>query len=145
MDNNIPVVEMTRCICGQYHPVSDCEVVVIRIVKGKNCDLNAKAVTTTGNNGVPTITPASSGPTGSIFPAALMPSEAHDTVKTVEVPRPPVSPEVAKMTPEELRKAESLHKLKQDPFAKLFFGNMIPNDHPDFERLGAKEIRRTTG
>lgn len=31
---------MAKCEgCGEYHPVADCEIVVIKIVKGKGCGL----------------------------------------------------------------------------------------------------------
>ena len=40
MSQDIPTVEMAKCEgCGQYHPVSECEVVIIKMVKGKNCPL----------------------------------------------------------------------------------------------------------
>lgn len=28
--------------CGEYHPVSDCEIVIIKIIKGKNCALTKR-------------------------------------------------------------------------------------------------------
>jgi hypothetical protein len=41
MSIEIPTVEMAKCEgCGQYHPVEECEIVVIRMVKGKNCPIN---------------------------------------------------------------------------------------------------------
>lgn len=37
---NMETKEMAKCEgCGEYHPIEDCEVVTIRIVKGKHCDL----------------------------------------------------------------------------------------------------------
>src|ERR1035437_1493405 len=40
--------EMLRCDgCGGYHPVDECEVVVLRLVKGKNCELNTSRPTET--------------------------------------------------------------------------------------------------
>lgn len=36
------IKEMMKCDgCGQYHPVEDCEVVVVKMIKGKGCSLEA--------------------------------------------------------------------------------------------------------
>lgn len=54
---SIPIVEMVRCeITGNLFPASECEVVVIKIIKSKNTDINSynpfsqakREVTTTG-------------------------------------------------------------------------------------------------
>ena len=38
----LPVQEMIRCDgCGEYHPLSECEVVVIKMIKGKNCSIGS--------------------------------------------------------------------------------------------------------
>lgn len=41
---NIPTVEMIKCEgCNGYHPLEDCEVVVIRVIKGKACPMPSAA------------------------------------------------------------------------------------------------------
>lgn len=38
--------EMIKCEgCGQYHPIEDCEVVIIKIIKGKQCAMPAQGQT----------------------------------------------------------------------------------------------------
>lgn len=45
MSIEIPTVEMAKCEgCGEYHPVEECEIVVIRIVKGKGCSLPSNKI-----------------------------------------------------------------------------------------------------
>ena len=36
----LPTSELYKCEgCGSYHPLSECEVVIIRMIKGKDCEL----------------------------------------------------------------------------------------------------------
>ncbi len=42
LDKNIPEVEMVRCeVTGKLYPASECEIVVIKIVKSKQADINS--------------------------------------------------------------------------------------------------------
>jgi hypothetical protein len=37
--------EMCLCdSCGDYHPVEDCEVVVVKMIVGKNCDIKKRDI-----------------------------------------------------------------------------------------------------
>lgn len=36
--------EMIKCEgCGEYHPLEECEIVIIKIIKGKNCVMPSQA------------------------------------------------------------------------------------------------------
>lgn len=40
--SEMPTREMIKCEgCGDYHSLDECETVIIRIVKGKNCELKS--------------------------------------------------------------------------------------------------------
>ncbi|MHB8483587.1 MAG: hypothetical protein ACYDBV_12775 [Nitrospiria bacterium] len=73
-----------KCTCGEYHPEDECEIVLIKIVKGKKCQLNAKLLDTTTTEKAATV--ASKIPT-SVFksPQSTQPVvvEAADTSKTL--------------------------------------------------------------
>ena len=46
-EGKIDSVEMVKCeACGQFHKVTECEIVTIKIVKGKDCALGAGAIFT---------------------------------------------------------------------------------------------------
>ncbi len=45
LPKGLETTEMVNCQgCGEYHPITDCEIVVIRVIKGKNCQLNQKSI-----------------------------------------------------------------------------------------------------
>ena len=52
----MPSKQVYKCEgCGEYHDAEDCEVVVIKVIKGKNCKIGAvfqKPVTVPYDNGV---------------------------------------------------------------------------------------------
>jgi hypothetical protein len=44
---SLPSSEMVLCqSCGQYHKIEDCEVVVIKMIKGKHCEMKPTAPAT---------------------------------------------------------------------------------------------------
>jgi hypothetical protein len=52
LPKELQTTEMILCQgCGEFHPVTECEVVVVKIVKGKNCQLNQKSIFGTSTTG----------------------------------------------------------------------------------------------
>lgn len=49
----IPIIEMVRCeVTGKLFPASECEVVVIKIIKSKNADINTYSPIMTHTTGL---------------------------------------------------------------------------------------------
>lgn len=121
MSIEIPTVEMAKCEgCGEYHPVEECEIVVIRIVKGKNCSLPSNRVVEPRRLQVDAQRVASESHASRMQVA----SESQFESK-VEEPAQPVT-----VAP------------KRTIIPPGFASMMLDPGHPNFESHGAKETRR---
>jgi hypothetical protein len=117
-------VKMVKCeVCNEYHPVEDCEIAVIKVIKGKACKM-------------PSFQKASmpvEETTTTIIPKAFKKDLTEEEKKKevlndiVGLANPDVKeykPNTAKRVPPNLQ------------------GVFIGHDDPNFEKLGAKETRR---
>jgi hypothetical protein len=110
--------EMIKCdACDQYHPVEDCEVVIIKMIKGKDCELR----------------PVSSSSSYSFDKRSII---SNDTK---------VEPRVHLSEQEQLiedMKNAATAKPRPVIIPREFQGMNIPPDDPRFESHGAKAVRR---
>ena len=110
------VKEMIRCEgCGEYHSMEECEVVIIKIIKGKNCQLKPQ-----GQTVVREIVRERAQATNAVVDPAniddrAIPPPQDVPVQTAKPRRQVVPPQILSM--------------------------MVPTDHPNFEQFGAKETR----
>ncbi len=121
----LETIEMMKCdSCGQYHPIAECEIVTIKIIKGKSCVMNSN------NAGI-----ASKNLTSSAKPTTLAnPNKVIIEGEDMGVPLYEVK------NTESAQGAQGAQRKSIVPPA--FAGVFIPQDSPDFEARGAKEIRR---
>jgi hypothetical protein len=123
--------------CGQYHPVEDCEIVVIKMVKGRDCQINTS----------PRVRPPHDGPT--IFNALdAKPFMESESVKpnVIEKPKSPPVSEFKEDAPGEgfhipPKVMEEKVRARKAIIPPGIAAMMIPNGHPQFETKGAKETR----
>ncbi len=109
-------VEYVRCEgCGELHPMKDCEVVIVKITKGKNCALK----------------PIMARAIPEERPVRVAPPEDRLREDTVipdrNIPAPQDQPKVMP---------------KKNIVPPHLLGMMIPPGAPGFESHGAKETRR---
>lgn len=118
--------------CGEYHPEDECEIVIIKIIKGKNCNLSPRSMTPAQ---VVIPHPAESEKKFEVPPAFSKKSDA--VAKGVEIPR---------AEPEEETKKKNLlpggvnperDKIKLQGMPSTFRGMFIPAESP-----GADVIRK---
>lgn len=122
----IRVKNMLKCdACGEYHPVEDCEVVVIKLVKGKDCKLTP-------------IKPFS-GETNIKMPDYDFRDQHRADLSSPKEKVEPAPVDGIHLTEAEVK--ENLAK-RSSLVPPAFSGVMIPPGHPSFERNGAKETRR---
>jgi hypothetical protein len=159
--------EMVKCeSCSQYHPLSECEVVVIKMIKGKNCSIKSET------RPVERIEPMYVEKTTDV---------SSDEIKIVRAPEPPKDEEygctidktiwvvkggasdAAKICPTcgrqgtaasvliaqsgtHIPPAEMEQKIKERSrktiIPKGLVSMMVDPSDPNFETKGAKEIRR---
>lgn len=113
----IPTVEMAKCEgCGEYHPVEECEIVVIRIVKGKKCSL----------------------PSNKIAPSRQFRSNIDDRDAQLVERKEPIT-----VFKEELPVAPVTVIPKKNIIPPAIASMMLDPGDPRFEQFGAKETRRT--
>jgi hypothetical protein len=105
--------------CGGYHPEDDCEIILVKIIKGKKCDLNMTKENTQFNTLKQRTTPQSVIPTNMQTTHAKKQDEIID-----EIPVTTQKPVIKSVIPPGVA------------------GVLIPPGHPQFDRLGAKESRR---
>ena len=111
----MPIKEMIKCEgCGQYHSLEECETVIIRIVKGKHCNLSAQPLQ---NSSHQNSSGGSAGTDGVVF----------HSIKPLDV-----APEV--VTPVIVPKAKNV-------IPPGIMSMMMDPGHPNFESHGAKERR----
>jgi hypothetical protein len=110
--------EMMKCEgCGEYHPVEDCEVVIIKMIKGKNCSMTAPIRREVAPfREIAPVSPAA---------APVAPIVAQE--KEFEFPAP---------SPNQPQKPR--RKIIPPGIASM----MIGPEHPGFEQYGSKEHRR---
>lgn len=113
--------EMVRCEgCGELHYADECETIIIKVVKGKNCAIKSAL-------------PSRPAP----HPYTASDGDLRDP-NIVNVPHErtvAIPAVVADVQPVPQRPKKNIvppHMLSM----------MIPQDHPNFEALGAKETRR---
>lgn len=125
----LKATEMMKCDgCGQYHPIKDCEVVIVRFIKGKRCELHNHELMDTQpvkNENKET-------------------SNTHDTPETRD--------RKIKMTAEEINMSDNLVDLvKPEDKKKVmprsivpaeFMGMNIPPDSQVFEAKGNRITRK---
>lgn len=130
LTKGLPTKEMMKCEgCGEYHPVEDCEVVVIKVVKGKDCKLPS------------TNHPMSRGQ------ESIEDSYTIEDAKEIGVLKEEVKPVPKPKPGQEARYVVEDQPVKVQgkrpaPLPPGFAGVFIPNGHPDFDSKGAKETRR---
>lgn len=120
LTKNMEATEMVRCqVTGKLYPVSECEVVVVRIVKAKEADINSLPIF----GDLPR--PRAESPIPMRADPAPAAVDRPIPANVIEVPKNP-----APIAP------------RKNIVPPHMLGVMIPQDHPQFERLGAKETRR---
>lgn len=115
-------VQMVECVCGQYHKLEDCETIIIKVVKGKNCEMKKKEE----------IIPSYTIPkrdTSVPLPNSFSPVTSNTT--SIFTPEEELYPII---TPEERAKER---KIVPPAIARM----MIDSSQPNFETHGDKEKR----
>jgi hypothetical protein len=119
---NMPTKEMIKCDgCDRYHPLEECEVVIIRMIKGKNCELKSEQPRTTETVDAPVV---------DRVVATVIP-----TVNTPVVP----SSEGYHIPP---REVEEMIKKRKNIIPSGIASMMLSPADPNFDAKGAKEIRK---
>ena len=120
----LPTTEMFFCeACKNYHPIDDCEVVIIRMIKGKNCSMGKPVENFTRDLPVPE---------AQIIPVVKkvvdnIPLKVDDDGVGYHIP------------PKEMEKINAQRKSIIPPGLASM---MVGPDDPNFETKGAKEVRR---
>ncbi len=120
--NDLPQVEMIACEgCGSYHKKEECEVVVIRIIKGKDCQ-------------IPLVRKNSIQPAPAVFIPPQQSSPAVPTAVATDSAAPAIPVEPKKnIIPSKLRYIGAM--------PNQMGGLMMDPTHPQFETKGDKERR----
>ena len=140
---NLEKKAVVRCeVCGDFHNEEDCEIIVIKIVKGKNCPLVREKIYSQTIQMIPEKT------FGQVVPIVKESTTEEKTEKQIDdaaaLREKLKDPNVVKiLTPEE--KTELLKK-RRSGIPPAFLNRMpgapgnvfIPPDNPDSERSGAR-------
>lgn len=136
--------QMMKCEgCGQYHPIEDCEVVIIKIIKGKQCGMprENRDDSPIKSDPRPEIVPDfSPKETNTVFMKPIRTVDVMDQV-TPDNENPVFRGVKQIIDGEEIVRVLPEHKVKSIVPPGIS-GMMIDPSNPDFETKGAKERRR---
>jgi hypothetical protein len=135
---NVEKITGYMCHCGHFHPEEDCEIILIKVIKGKNCEISnlnffdekkaeesaAKAVTELEK--VPDVVVETPSVKPSAFPPGFDPAKPNEAKLLTPAEKEAYLKESAKGIPKE--------------FMRMSNSVMIPPDDPRFESQGAKQF-----
>ena len=124
----MPTRELVKCDgCNGYHSLDEVEVVIIRMVKGKNCDISSADTLKRNDN----------------IESDNVRTEPPIVIPTVEVPKPNVKLDSDgigyHIPPKEM---EDIVKKRKNIIPSGLSSMMIPPSDPNHESKGANEIRQ---